>query len=159
VRLAIELASPEREPSPPSPAPAPEPAPEPRRGATGGGEGSGLTTGGVVVGAAGVVAVAVGALAGLLTLSWRSELKDAVDADTGRCDGSYPQVTCDPAARTSFQEIEDRAFTASTISNVALIGGVALLAGGAVMLLVGHGQSGDRRAAFQLTGRGLAASF
>lgn len=135
VRLNIELRAPEGHEAP---APATEAAPAERGWRT-----AGLVTGGI--GAAGVI---TGAVFGALAMTWRAELADAVKADA-RCSGSYPG-TCDPAARSALQPIEDRAFLGSTVSTIAFIAGTPLLVAGIVLFVAAPSGRAERRASANL---------
>lgn len=90
---------------------------------------------GLGMGAIGLASVATGVVFGALALSSRSDLADAVNKDP-QCSGKYPDARCEPAAASRLQPIRDRAFTQSTIADVGLIGGAALLAGGVIMFIV-----------------------
>ncbi|MEO7040427.1 MAG: hypothetical protein ABI446_14190, partial [Gemmatimonadaceae bacterium] len=90
---------------------------------------------GLGTGAVGLASIATGAVFGVLALSSRSDLADAVNNDP-QCSGRYPDARCEPAAAPRLQPIRDRAFTQSTIADVGLIGGAALLAGGVIMFIV-----------------------
>lgn len=101
--------------SPPPPPPPSEPAPE---------EGSTTRTLGFVLGGAGIVAVGVGAVTGIVALGASSDLKDAC--------ASYPQ--CPGDRRGELVDLDDRARSFGTISTVAFIAGAALVVTGAVLL-------------------------
>jgi hypothetical protein len=78
---------------------------------------------GLVTGGAGLAGLALGAVAGVVSISAHS-------AVVGRC-SSYP--VCSSADRASLDETNDRARTSGTISTVSFVAGAILLAGGAAL--------------------------
>lgn len=104
---------------------------------------SGLRTAGVIVGASGAVALVAGGVFAILAASFRSDLADAVGSDP-RCRGTYPNASCDTAARSSLDPIERRAFVSSTLATVSLVAGAALLAGGIVLFLASPSPNAPR---------------
>lgn len=110
--------------------PAPKSAP-PKRATLDSGDatpGAWMKPTGIVVGAVGIVAVGVGVVFGVRTLSLSS---DALDA----CGGS--KSTCpNDAARNDAQEKDDDAHASATLSTIAIGGGLALVAGGVALYLL-----------------------
>lgn len=86
-------------------------------------DGSTTRTVGIVVGAGGLVAIAVGAVTGVVALGASSDLKDACPA--------YPQ--CPGDRRGELADLDDRARSFGTISTVTFIAGAALVVTGAVL--------------------------
>lgn len=149
VRVAIVLEAPASEAPPPS-----AQAQAQAQGST-----HPLRTAGVIVGAAGTTMLVAGGVFAVLASTWRGQLADAVARDP-RCTGGYPDGSCDPSARSTLAPIEDRAFLASTLADVGLVAGGALLAGGIVLWLVAP--SNDVRASTKLrlgTGAFLEGAF
>ena len=82
---------------------------------------------GWVVGGVGASAVATGLVFGLLSALDHSKLVD-------QCP-SYP--TCPPSRRADVEDLNDAARTKGTVSTVAVAAGLALVVGGAVLVLTG----------------------
>jgi hypothetical protein len=104
-------------------------------------EPSSLRTIGIVTAATGGVLVLTGAIFGALAVSWRSELRSAVESNNG-CAGGYPNGACNPAAKKDLEPIQDRAFTGATISTIGLIAGGVLVAAGVTLYLAAPTTSG-----------------
>jgi hypothetical protein len=100
-----------------------QPAP---RAISGGGGASVQRTLGVVLGAVGVLGVAIGTVAGVRTLA---EQRDAVNA----CGGTYPR--CSLSSESAVTSANDGAQTSGTVSTTAFVAGGLALGGGALLFL------------------------
>jgi hypothetical protein len=84
---------------------------------------------GIVVGVAGLAAVAAGSAFGILAVEKKADLKQAFESNPN-CTGGYPGGTCMGAARVDLAGRESTAFTFATVSTVLfIVGGVALASG------------------------------
>jgi hypothetical protein len=90
---------------------------------------------GIVVGATGLVAIAAGAVTGIIALGASSDLKSSCAA--------YPQ--CPGDRRADLADLDDRARTFSTLSTVTFISGAAVLALGTVLFLTAPSASTQGR--------------
>lgn len=102
---------------------------------------------GFVVGGVGLGALAVGGVFGLLALSAKNDLAEAVDARKD-CPGGYPSGTCDPDARAQLQPLEDEAQRQATVANILYIGGGIALAAGVTLVLLAPSQPSRTTARF-----------
>ena len=122
-------AAPAAAPPPPPPAPitatTPPPAPPPSKG-------SGLRTAGFVVAGVGAAALVGGVITGLMASSADSRATDACNSDK--------------VCPTSAEEDFDSASSLATVTNVLLIGGGVLAAGGITMIVLGGKGSGEKAA-------------
>lgn len=89
-------------------------------------DGRAQRTAGVVVGAAGVVSLAVGAVFGLVASGHLSDAKAA-------CHGSYP--ACSPGDEAPVHDAERASRDTATISTIGFVAGGLLLAGGVALYL------------------------
>jgi len=108
-------------------------ATEPPAGGGESGNGDTLMTAGFIASGVGVVGIGLGAIFGIVASSTASGAED----DPALCPGQK----CTPAG---LDEI-DSAKSSATISTVGFIAGGALLAGGAVMVILGMSQNGDAK--------------
>ncbi|WP_394847936.1 hypothetical protein LZC95_10785 [Pendulispora brunnea] len=102
---------------------------EPRRAPAEGERSSGMRTAAYVVGGVGAAALVAGGVFGVLALSSRNELNDAVRE---KC-GDRP---CDPGLRGELDPIESRANTQATLSTVFIGAGAAAVVTGVVLWVV-----------------------
>ena len=89
-------------------------------------DGRAQRTVGIVVGAAGVIALGVGAVFGLVATCHLSDAKAA-------CHGSYP--TCSPGDEGPVRDAESAARDTATVSTIGFVAGGVLLAGGVALYL------------------------
>jgi hypothetical protein len=97
-------------------------------------KGSGLTTAGFAVGAAGVIAM----VAGTVTLLTRNNKREAL---ASKC----PNEEC-PIGSITQPELDDEkqsVETLTTMTNVLMFGGGALIAGGVTLIVIGSSSKGD----------------
>jgi hypothetical protein len=95
-----------------------------------------LRAAGIVTGAIGGGLVVSGIVSGVLALSVRADLADAVAADTAHCSGQYPHSVCDPSVKPRLDDLERRAFTFGHASTWLIAGGATLVVTGVVLFLV-----------------------
>lgn len=112
------------------PVPRPREEPPPRSTNT-----SSLKTIGLVSSGVGGALALTGAVAGVLAMSWKSDLASAVEQN-GACSGGYPNGRCDPSLRSELGPIEDRAFAGATVSTIGLVAGGVLLTAGLMLYLL-----------------------
>jgi hypothetical protein len=92
-------------------------------------------TAGIVVGAVGLGAVAVGSIFGIVALNRKSELESAFESNAS-CRGSYASGSCTSAAHEQLDGLESSASSAATLSTVFMIvGGVAVATGATLFFL------------------------
>lgn len=154
VRLTLVLA-----PGATAPLPTPAPSPRPERPlATPSPSTEGMRTASFIVGGAGMLGLAAGAVSGALALSWKGELAEAVKRDP-RCTGGYP-APCSPEARGTLAPLEDRAYAAATLSTASFIAGAVLLAsGGCLYFLSRSGTKPDVHVKARLSGASFEGRF
>lgn len=90
---------------------------------------------GLAVAGAGVAAIVTGSVLGLLALSARSDLEQAVVRDP-RCVGGYPNGACDPSARRDIDPLADRASGLATTSTIFFVSGLAVVGAGVALVLL-----------------------
>jgi len=99
---------------------------------------------GIILAGAGAASMLAGGVFGLLAQGSLSGAKDACTAGGGF---AYPQ-SCNPTRRDDVLDANSRASTQATIASIALIGGVALVAAGAVLFFTSqprHARTEGRR--------------
>jgi hypothetical protein len=91
-------------------------------------------TTGIIVGIAGLAAIAVGSVFGVVALEDKAKLKRAFESTPG-CFGGYPGGRCTGTSRPDLDARESSASQAATLSTVFFIVGGAALAVGATIFL------------------------
>jgi hypothetical protein len=89
-------------------------------------------TTGIIVGIAGIAAIAAGSIFGVVALDDKNKLKRAFDSTPG-CSGGYPGGSCTGTSRPDLDSRESSASQAATLSTVFFIVGGAALAVGATI--------------------------
>jgi hypothetical protein len=90
---------------------------------------------GLVVGGVGAVSIVVGAVAGVVTLSKKSDLAKSCEVGGGSYGPNCGGGTIPSDQRTQLSSDYSTTKTAATVSTVGLVAGALLLAGGAVLVL------------------------
>jgi hypothetical protein len=100
-------------------------------------KGSGLKTAGFVVGAAGAVAM----IAGTVTLLTRNNKEDTLASKCNPDQSCPPQNF--PGGATELEDEKDSVRTLTTMTNVLMFGGGALIAGGITLIVIGSSSGSD----------------
>jgi hypothetical protein len=117
------------EETPPSPSSPRSPSEDVRR------EGSTQQLVGLVLGGVGVAGIVVGAVAGAITLSKKSDLVRSCEVGGGSYGANCGAGTIPSDQRPGLSSDYDGMKTAATVSTVSLVAGAVLLAGGAALVL------------------------
>lgn len=120
--------------------------------------GAGLRTAGYMTMGAGAAALVGGAVFGALTLSARGDVADAVRAHP-LCRGTYPDETCDPAARADLDPLVDRAVGRSTAATALCAVGIGGIVTGIVLVALAPSGKTDVRAFVRPGGLGARFSW
>lgn len=117
--------------------------------------GSGLRTAGFIVGSAGLAAMVAGTVTLLTWKNKESSLADKCTLPGGGCDPKNFGVTSPTAAATMLEDEKSSIHTLTTLTNVFMFGGGALVAGGITLIVIGSTSKGtDAHAAI-----GVGAPF